>query len=147
MTEIQAALGRHQLKKLNRQILVRNEIANIYLNELKDYYSKYNLLQKPNFKCQSCPLKQRELSCNRCLHAFYRLNLFINPNKINQIELIQQLNNKKINCGVGSCPEIYREKVFKKFSILNNKRLLNAKQLGETSLVFPINPFKKKSLI
>ena len=33
-----------------------------------------------------------------------------------------------------------REKIFKKLKFYPNKRLLNAKLLGETSVVFPINP-------
>ena len=60
--------------------------------------------------------------------------------KINQIKLIEELNRKKINCGVGSCPEIYREKIFKKLKFYPQKRLLNAKLLGQISLTFSINP-------
>ena len=74
------------------------------------------------------------------MHAFYRLNLFINKNKINLIKFIEQLNNNKINCNVGSCPEIYRQKIFKKLKFYPKKRLPNAKFLGETSIAFPINP-------
>ena len=140
MTEMQALLGREQLKFLNKQIKKRNIIVNLYLNGLKDYYKKYNILKKPDFKCQTCPLKQSKKSCNKCIHAFYRLNLFINKNKIKQINLIEELNKKKINCNIGSCPEIYREKIFKKLKFYPNKRLSNAKLLGETSIMFPINP-------
>jgi len=140
MTEMQALLGREQLKLLDKQIKKRNTIANLYLNGLRDYYERYNILKKPDFKCQTCPLKQSEKSCNKCIHAFYRLNLFINKNKIKQIKLIEQFNKKKINCGVGSCPEIYREKIFKKLKFYPKKRLSNAKLLGEISIVFPINP-------
>jgi dTDP-4-amino-4,6-dideoxygalactose transaminase len=140
MTEMQAAIGREQLKTLDNQLKIRNTIANIYLNELKDYYQKYHLLQKPNFKCQTCPFKQNEKKCNKCMHAFYRLNLFINKNKINQIELINQLNKNKINCSTGSCPEIYREKIFKKLKLYPKQRLSNAKLLGELSIMFPIDP-------
>lgn len=140
MTEMQAAIGREQLKTLDNQLKIRNAIANIYLNELKDYYQKYHLLQKPDFKCQTCPFKQNEKKCNKCMHAFYRLNLFINKNKINQIELIKQLNKNKINCGAGSCPEIYREKIFKKLKLYPKQRLPNAKLLGELSIMFPIDP-------
>jgi dTDP-4-amino-4,6-dideoxygalactose transaminase len=89
MTEMQAVIGREQLKTLDRKIQIRNKIAKIYLKELKDYYLKYNLLQKPDFKCQTCPFKQNDKSCNKCKHAFYRLNLYINPKKINQIKLIE----------------------------------------------------------
>jgi dTDP-4-amino-4,6-dideoxygalactose transaminase len=140
MTEMQAAIGREQLKTLDNQLKIRNAIANIYLNELKEYYQRYHLLQKPDFKCQTCPFKQNEKKCNKCLHAFYRLNLFINKNKIKQIKLIEQLNKNKINCSVGSCPEIYREKIFKKLKFSPKKRLFNAKLLGETSIMFPIDP-------
>ena len=54
---------------------------------------------------------------------------------------MEQLNNSNINCGVGPCPEIYREKIFKKMISLK-KRLSNAKLLGETSLTIPINPYR-----
>ena len=140
MTEIQAAIGREQLKTLDNQLKIRNVIAITYLNELKNYYQKYNLLQKPDFKCQTCPFKQKEKSCANCTHAFYRLNLFINLKKINQIKFIERLSKNNINCSVGPCPEIYREKIFKKFRFYPKKRLANAKLLGETSIMFPIDP-------
>jgi len=140
MTEIQALLGREQLKFLDEEIKKRNRIVNLYLDELSDYYKKYNILKKPNFKCQSCPLIKSKQNCNKCTHSFYRLNLFINKKKIKQINLIDSLNKKKINCGVGSCAEIYREKIFKKLRLSPKKRLSNAKLLGETSIVFPIDP-------
>ena len=140
MTEMQALLGREQLKLLDKQIKKRNNIANLYLSGLKNYYEKYNILKKPDFKCQTCPLKQNKKSCNKCVHAFYRLNLFINKDKIKQIKLIEQFNKKEIKCGVGPCPEIYREKIFKKLKFYPQKRLLNAKLLGQISLTFSINP-------
>ena len=144
MTEMQAAIGRTQLKNLDNQLKIRNAIANLYLNDLKDYYQKYHLLQKPDFKCQTCPFKQNEKKCNKCLHAFYRLNLFTNKNKIKQIKLIEQFNKNKINCSVGSCPEIYREKIFKKLKLYLKQRLPNAKLLGESSIMFPIDPGRSK---
>jgi len=54
---------------------------------------------------------------------------------------------KKINCGVGPCPEIYREKIFKKLKLAPKKRLVNSKLLGETSITFPIYPNNKISNI
>ena len=140
MTEMQAAIGREQLKSLDKQIKKRNLIANLYLNGLKDYYLKYDILKKPNLKFQTYPQKQNLKKSNQYIHAFYRLNLFINKNKIKQNNLIQQLNKNKINCGVGSCAEIYREKIFKKLKFYPKKRLVNAKLLGETSITLPINP-------
>jgi dTDP-4-amino-4,6-dideoxygalactose transaminase len=140
MTEMQAAIGSDQLKSLDKQVKKRNLVANFYLNELKEYYSKFNILKKPDFKCQTCPVKNIPKKCNKCIHAFYRLNLFINKKKINQIKFIDQLNSNKIDCSVGSCPEIYRQKIFKKLKFYPKKRLSNAKLLGDTSISFPINP-------
>ena len=136
MTEIQATIGREQLKSLDKQIQKRNLIAKLYINELEDYYLKYKIFKIPDFKYQNYQLKKNNLS----VHAFYRLNLFINKNKINQSKLLEQFNKKNINCGVGACPEIYREKIFKKLKLYPKKRLINAKLLGETSIMFPINP-------
>jgi dTDP-4-amino-4,6-dideoxygalactose transaminase len=143
LTEMQAALGRYQLKNLDKQIKKRNQIANLYINRFKNYWTKFKLLKKPNFACTSCPLKNKiNKKCNLCVHAFYRLNLFINLKKQIQLKIIKDLNQKKISCSVGSCPEIYREKIFKKLKFYPKKRLPNAKLLGKTSLVFPINPYR-----
>ena len=49
MTEIQAVIGREQLKSLDQQIKKRNFIANLYLNGLKDYYQKYNIFKNTRF--------------------------------------------------------------------------------------------------
>jgi dTDP-4-amino-4,6-dideoxygalactose transaminase len=140
MTEMQAAIGREQLKTLNKKIKKRNSIANLYLYQLKNYYQKFNILKKPDFKCQACPYKQNEIKCNKCIHAFYRLNLFVNKNVVKQNQLLQLIKKKNIICGVGSCPEIYREKLFKKLKLYPKQRLVNAKLLGETSIMFPIDP-------
>ena len=142
MTEMQAILGREQLKSLDKQIKKRNMIASLYIEGLKEYFLNYQILNKPNFKCQTCPLITREKTCKKCLNAFYRLNLYLKSTNINQIKLINTLNKKKINCSVGSCPEIYREKVFKNFKLYPKKRLSNAKSIGESSLMFPINPYR-----
>jgi dTDP-4-amino-4,6-dideoxygalactose transaminase len=148
MTEFQSALGRYQLKNLEKQIKKRNKIAYLYINKLSQFFKKNNLLKKPNFRCAGCPLKAEiNKKCDSCRHAFYRLNFFLNPKKINQTKLITELNKKKISCGVGSCPEIYREKIFKKFKFFPKNRLTNAKLLGETSVAFPINPYSSLSIL
>jgi len=139
LTEMQAAIGREQLKTLNSQIKKRNFVARLYLNKLSDYFQKFPILKKINFKCQSCPLKQTLKKCTQCKHAFYRLNLYLNKKGL-QKKIITLLNKKKIICGVGSCPEIYREKIFKRLKCFPKNRLQNAMQLGDTSIVFSINP-------
>jgi dTDP-4-amino-4,6-dideoxygalactose transaminase len=48
---------------------------------------------------------------------------------------------------VGSCPEIYREKIFKKLKFYPKKRLSNAKLLGESSIMFPIDPARSMAKV
>ena len=141
MTEMQAAIGRAQLKSLDNQIKKRNFIANLYLNELKNFYQN-DIIKKIDFKCETCPLKSSIKKCDKCRHSFYRLNLFVNKNKVNQIKLIEEFNKNMIECGVGSCPEIYKEKIFKKIKFYSKIKLANAKLLGNSSIMFPITPHK-----
>lgn len=142
MTEMQAVIGRQQLRSLDKQIKKRNLIADLYLKGLKDYYLRYDILKKPDFQIQNYSLKEDKRYYRQRIHAFYRLNLFVNKNKIKQNKLIQQLQKSKIDCGVGSCPEIYREKIFRKLKLYPKKRLINTRLLGETSIMFPIDPNK-----
>ena len=104
MTEFQAVIGRYQLKYLDAQIKKRNKIAEKIINSLKLFWSKYNLISEPNFK----------RDCKKYTHAFYRLNFYINIKKKDKIKLLKYLQRKKINCNEGPCPEIYKEKIFKK---------------------------------
>jgi dTDP-4-amino-4,6-dideoxygalactose transaminase len=148
MTEMQATLGRYQLQHLDRQIKKRNQIAYLYINSLGIFIGKTSLFQKLNFKCSNCPLKIPENKiCKSCKHSFYRLNFFFNSKKIQQKKIIAELNKNGIQCNVGSCPEIYQEKVFKKFKAYPKQRLPNARLLGETSLMFPITPQRSLSNI
>ena len=141
MTEIQAVIGRYQLKRLNNQIKKRNLIAKKIINSLKLFWNKFSLISEPNFRCSSCVLKNLKKKCNNCTHAFYRLNFFINLNKKEKINLLKDFNKTKINCNEGPCPEIYKEKLFKKLKIYPPEKLINAIKLGEKSLAYHINPF------
>ena len=40
----------------------------MYINGLKNYFDKYDLLKKPNFKCQTCPDLHGK-NCNKCRHS------------------------------------------------------------------------------
>ena len=145
MTEMQATLGRHQLKNLDHLVKKRKKIANLYINNLQTFIKK-DLIQNPNFNCCSSNFIKNK-KCKLCIHAFYRLNLYINPIKINQLDLISKLNKKKIQCGVGPCPEIYREKVFKTTKSSPKNRLKKAQLLGKISIVFSINPQRTLSSV
>ncbi len=130
MTEIQATIGRYQLKNLDKQIKDRNNVAKIFSNELKEFIGENKLFRQAKCKTKTCK------------NAYYRINYFLNENKNNQLKILKDINKKNIKCLVGPCPEIYREAIFRKIFKKPFKRLPNAKRLGETSIVFPVYPNK-----
>ncbi len=74
MTEMQATIGRHQLKNLDKNIEIRNKIAEIFLKELKSIIGSDSLFQEVSFKSKEF------------LNSFYRINFFLNKKKKTPIE-------------------------------------------------------------
>lgn len=140
MTEVQSLIGRYQLKDLNYQVKKRNLIANQVISSLKIFWEKYHLISQPNFECSSCIKKIKKKNCNNCIHAFYRLNLFINVNREKKLKILNNIQKKKVNCNEGPCPLIFKEKIFKKLKIKPKNKLTNAIVLGDRSIVYHINP-------
>jgi dTDP-4-amino-4,6-dideoxygalactose transaminase len=141
MTEIQATIGRYQLKYLDSQIKKRNQIAKKVISSLAVFWRKYNLILQPNFKCSGCKVNDTKKDCNCCVHSFYRLNLYINVNRKKKLELLNYLQKNNVNCNEVPCPEIYKEKLFKSLKIYPPKKLTNTSQLGAKSIAYHINPY------
>jgi len=124
MSEIQAAVGLSQLKKLKYWVKKRN----IFCKRISNILKEFNFI-----KLQIVPA--------HILHAYYRYYFYLDIKKLNskfsRSKIIYALKNKGILCNVGSCPEIYLEKGFKKFRPKN--RLENARHLGLTSIALVIN--------
>ena len=59
--------------------------------------------------------------------------------------LIAELSALGVPCFSGSCSEVYLEKAFDSTNFRPKKRLTNAKELGETSLMFLIHPTLRKT--
>ena len=71
MTEIQGAIGRIQLRKLDDWI----DIRNLNQNKIWETASKLQSVRVPDFKCSSCSCKKSE----NCRHAAYKCYIFIKP--------------------------------------------------------------------
>ena len=128
ITEMQAKLGRIQLKKLDIWIKKRNENALIF----KKVCDKYpNLLSSP-----LCP----DYSYN----AYYKFYSYLKPQGLkdgwSRKIIIEEFSKKGIPCFEGSCSEIYLESAFNNKNFKPKRRLSNAKKLGENSLVFLVHP-------
>jgi len=139
MIEIQAALGRFQLKKLNRWVKQRNKNAQAIFKIL----SKYESIRIPDFKCSDTCKKD----CHKaqgCLHAFYKCYVYVDQNFLksnwSRNKIIEEINKKNIPCYAGSCSEIYLEKAFEGYKKKPKERLFFAKLLGDSSLMFLVHP-------
>jgi dTDP-4-amino-4,6-dideoxygalactose transaminase len=122
MTEMQAAIGRLQLKSLPEWLRIRQRNANILTDKL----------QGLDGVCIALPPEYIE-------HAYYKYYVFINGDQ--RDALATQIIAKGIKeVGSGSCAEIYLEQAFKARELVPQKRLAVAKRLGETSLMFQVDP-------
>jgi dTDP-4-amino-4,6-dideoxygalactose transaminase len=126
MTEMQAAIGLIQLRKLSQWLDVRRRNAAILTQSLRDL---------PLIKVADPP--------QHIGHAYYRYYASIDPIQLPNLhardELAQSIASFGLTCGSGSCPEMYREKAFLRTSVRPSKRLPNARQLGRTSLMFQVD--------
>lgn len=135
MTEIQAVIGRLQLKKMNQWTKKRNQNQNLIWKTCKTL----DLIRAPKFNEKSW-----EFFHEGNVHAAYKCYVFIKKSKLksgwSRDKIIKEVNNLGVPCFSGSCSEVYLEKAFDKSNLRPKKRLKSAKDLGETSLCFLIHP-------
>ena len=132
MTEMQAAIGRIQLKKIPRWSQARRAHAQAIWNTAKTLPG----IRVPEFSCASCPG-----NCNKkidCLHAAYKCYIFVEDGEAARDNLLFKINKRGVPCYSGSCSEVYKEKAFK--DLRPNNHLSVARRLGQTSLMFLCHP-------
>ena len=59
----------------------------------------------------------------------------------------KEINELGVPCYVGVCPEVYLEKAFDNSGFRPKERLANAKELGQSSLMFLVHPTLTKNEI
>jgi dTDP-4-amino-4,6-dideoxygalactose transaminase len=127
ITEIQAAIGRLQLKKLPTWLEKRRMNARL----LSD-----GLVNIPGIRTTLPP--------SHISHAYYKYYTFVDPSALkpdwNRDRVRDAISMEGIPCFSGSCSEIYLEKAFEGPSSIPPQRLENAEKLGETSLMFLVHP-------
>lgn len=127
LTEMQAAIGRIQLKRMPDWHKKRLSNA----RKIWECASQLNGLRVPTI-----PPKVE--------HAAYKCNVFVKPERLREgwdrDRIMDKINTRNIPCYSGSCSEIYLEKAFEGRGWQPKQRLPNAKELGETSLMFLVHP-------
>ena len=127
MTEMQSAIGRLQLTRLEAWLDERRRNAVL----LRDALHDIGTLRIP-----APPANVR--------HAYYRFYVFLNRERLhpdwNRAGIIDALRAVGVPCDSGICPEIYREPAYKSASGRERPRLPHARELGETAIAFPVHP-------
>lgn len=99
ITEMQAAIGRLQLKKLPEMLLRRRENAEYFLNKI----SKISGVIVPQFP-------------DAIKNSFYRTYVCLDVEKMkdkwDRNRVINEINEIGLVCNIGSCNAIYKEKAF-----------------------------------
>jgi len=130
MTEMQAAIGRIQLKRMPDWHKKRLSNANRIWSTAK----QCNGLRAPIIPAH-------------IEHAAYKCYVFVEGGVEARDKIMREINEKGVPCYSGSCSEVYLEKAFDNTEFRPKERLPNAKKLGETSLMFLVHPTLTKKEI
>lgn len=122
MTEMQAAIGRCQLRKVDKWLLKRAENARSLKEAMREIESIY--VPSPE---------------DHVTHAYYRFSAIFKDFDCRD-DVVQKLQSAGIPAAVGPCPEIYREKAFSNAGMIPLAPLPVAADLGKRSMVLPIHP-------
>ncbi len=127
MTEMQAAIGRCQLKKLVEWSDKRKKNAVRY-----------------NEAAQGCSSVRVPTIPEHINYVPYKHYIYVNPEGLaagwTRDRIILELNNKDVPCLSGTCSEVYLEKAFEGTNYRPEQRLENAAQLGDVSLCLLVHP-------
>ncbi|MGK0372959.1 MAG: dTDP-4-amino-4,6-dideoxygalactose transaminase [Glaciecola sp.] len=127
LTEMQSAIGRIQLTRMNEWTKIRGEHAAKLVHVCRE------------FECIRIPKIPEYIR-----HANYKFYVFVDTQKLDvgwsRDKIIEALNAEGVPVMQGSCSEVYLEKAFDNTDYRPNKSLPIAKELGETSLMFQVHP-------
>jgi len=130
MTEMQAAIGRIQLKRMSNWHEKRLNNANSIWSAAK--------------KCKGLRVPAIP---DYIEHAAYKCYVFVNGGVELRDKIMREINEKGVPCYSGSCSEVYLEKAFDNTGFRPKERLPVARELGEISLMFLVHPTLTKEEI
>lgn len=127
MTEMQAAIGRIQLKRMAGWTAKRQQNAKM-IDDACKVFSALRVVVVPG----------------DVEHAEYKHYVFVNIAQLkkdwDRDRIVEAIKSGGVPCFQGTCSEVYLEKAFDNTGFRPNERLPNAKELGETSLMLLVHP-------
>jgi dTDP-4-amino-4,6-dideoxygalactose transaminase len=143
MLEMQAAVGRIQLRRIEAWTAARASNAAVLAKALQPFAGPTGPVRAPAFACgASCAATH---GCTLgCVHAQYKFYAYVRPENLapgwSRDRLVESINAEGVPCYQGSCSEVYLEKAFDGTGWRPEPRLAVAKTLGETSLMWLVHP-------
>ena len=141
MTEMQAAIGRIQLRRMKDWTNQRQHSAEKIVSALKALSQEDGPIRIPQLGIID---GKEDNADSASVHAYYKLYIYIRPENLrpkwNRDRIVDAINSKGVPCYQGICSEVYLEKTFATNKLHPLKRLPIAKELGETSLMFLVHP-------
>lgn len=127
LTEMQAAIGRIQLRRLPAWVEQRRQNARV----LEEAFSRIPSLRVTRPQ-------------NNIGHSYYKYYVFVRPERLapgwTRDRIVKAIQAEGIPCLAGICPEIYLERAFQGAEQHPTPRLPVAMELGETSMMFLVHP-------
>ncbi|MEI7590922.1 MAG: DegT/DnrJ/EryC1/StrS aminotransferase family protein [Deltaproteobacteria bacterium] len=127
MTEMQAAIGRIQLQRIDDWTKKRTGNA----LRIADVCQQFSAIRVANIS-------------DDVVHAYYKFCVFVQPENLrsgwSRDRIIAEINDRGVPCYSGTCPEVYLEKAFDGTGWRPVMRLSVARELGETSMMFLVHP-------
>lgn len=127
MLEMQAAIGRVQMKHLAQMTALRLAYAERIWTAAR---------QLPGLRVPDVP--------SWATHAAYRAYVFVEPEGLktgwDRDRIVAEIAARGVPCYTGSCPEIYRERAFAGTPWAPTRPLPVAQELGDTSMMFLVHP-------
>jgi dTDP-4-amino-4,6-dideoxygalactose transaminase len=127
LTEMQSAIGRIQLARLDDWVARRRANATT-LNE--------RLADLPGIRLTHPPAG--------VFHSYYKYYCFVRPEAFrpdwSRDRILRELVAAGVRAGSGSCPEIYQEAAFAEHDSKPEHSLPVAKELGQTSIMLEVHP-------
>lgn len=135
MTELQAVIGRIQLTKIDDWSKIRVKNAAVLQAALRSFSSDTGPVRLPKYDI---------LTEQNSVHAQYKFYAYVRPRNLakgwNRNRIVDEIRSCGVPCFQGACSEVYLEKAFDGTQWRPKKRLPNARDLGETSLMFLVHP-------
>jgi dTDP-4-amino-4,6-dideoxygalactose transaminase len=127
MTEMQAAIGREQLRKLDDWVARRRRNATRLAKHLK---------ANPAI---DIPMPPKGVE-----HSFYKLYVLVRPDRLrdgwDRDRLLREINAAGVPCFTGASPEIHLDRAFLDAGLAPGRPCDMARVLGQRSLMFQVHP-------